>query len=82
MFAASVDHLSDAVDLILAAAEAGHTPGRLVIFDYRTELDDHREALQTAHERLTEKAHLTIETLNELREHGATLPAVPGLRAG
>jgi fatty acid CoA ligase FadD9 len=38
VFAASVDYLSDAVEVILAAAEAGHTPGRLVVFDYRSEL--------------------------------------------
>ncbi|MGB6207000.1 carboxylic acid reductase, partial [Mycobacterium sp.] len=58
------------------AADAGHTPGRLVIFDYRTEVDDHREALQSAHERLA-NIGLTIETLNEVRERGAGLPAVP-----
>jgi fatty acid CoA ligase FadD9 len=80
VFAASVDYLSDAVDLILAAAEAGHTPARLVIFDYRTEVDDHREALQTAHERLAKLA-LTIETLNEVREHGAALPTLPAVDA-
>jgi fatty acid CoA ligase FadD9 len=74
--AASVDYLSDAVDLLLAAAEAGHTPGRLVVFDYRTEVDAHRQALQTAHERLADTG-LTIETLNEVRERGAALPATP-----
>jgi fatty acid CoA ligase FadD9 len=78
VFAASVDYLSDAVDLILAAVDAGHTPGRLVVFDYRTEVDDHREALQSAHERLADTA-LTIDTLNEVRERGATLPAVPSV---
>ncbi len=76
VLAASVDYLSDAVDLLLAAADAGHTPGRLVIFDYRPEVDDHREALQSAHQRLT-NIGLTIETLNEVRERGAGLPAVP-----
>jgi fatty acid CoA ligase FadD9 len=74
--AASVDYLSDAVDLILAGSEAGHTPRRLVIFDYRTEVDDHRAALQTAHERLAETG-ICIATLNEVREHGAALPAAP-----
>ena len=78
--AASVDYLSDAVDLIVSAAEAGHTPGRLVIFDYRTEVDDHREALHTAHERLADIA-LTIDTLNEVRERGAALPPVPAFEA-
>ncbi|MFZ0713281.1 carboxylic acid reductase, partial [Mycobacterium sp.] len=81
LFAASVDYLSDAVDVILAAAEAGHTPGRLVVFDYRSELDDNREALQNAHERLADLS-LTIETLNEVRERGAELPAPPAAEAG
>src|SRR5277367_6427522 len=76
VFAASVDYLSDAVDVILAGAEAGHTPGRLVVFDYRSELDDNREGLQSAHERLADLS-LTIETLNEVRERGAKLPATP-----
>jgi fatty acid CoA ligase FadD9 len=79
--AASVDYLSDGVDLILAAADAGHTPSRLVIFDYRTEVDDHREALQTAHERLDDTG-VYIETLQELRDHGAALPAVPAVESG
>src|SRR5580693_292984 len=79
--AASVDYLSDGVDLILAAADAGHTPSRLVIFDYRTEVDDHREALQTAHERLDDTG-VYIETLQELRDHGAAMPAVPAVESG
>src|SRR6201996_6629909 len=81
LFAASVDYLSDAVDVILAAAEAGHTPGRLVVFDYRSELDENREALQNAHERLTDLS-LTIETLDEVRERGANLPAAPAVENG
>jgi fatty acid CoA ligase FadD9 len=81
VFAASVDYLSDAVDLILSAAEAGHAPGRLLIFDYRTEVDEHREALQAAHERLAELS-LTIETLNEVTERGAQLPAADAVDAG
>ncbi|BBY08299.1 acyl-CoA synthetase [Mycobacterium noviomagense] len=76
LFAASVDYLSDAVDLLLAAAEAGHKPGRLVVFDYRGELDGNREALQSAHERLADLG-ITIQTLNEVRERGAALPAAP-----
>src|ERR1700689_1069640 len=80
LFAASVDYLSDAVDVILAGAEAGHTPGRLVVFDYRSELDDNREALQSAHDRLADLS-LTIETLDEVRERGAKLPATPAVEA-
>src|ERR1700756_1524688 len=79
--AASADYLSDGVDLILAAADADHTPSRLVIFDYRTEVDDHREALQAAHERLDDTG-VYIETLQELRDHGAALPAAPAVESG
>jgi fatty acid CoA ligase FadD9 len=76
VFAASIDYLSDAVDVILAGAEAGHTPGRLVVFDYRSELDDNSDALQSARQRLAD-LELTIETLNDIRDRGAALPAVP-----
>ena len=75
LFAASVDYLSDAVDVILSAADAGHAPAQLLIFDYRGGLDDDREALQSATERLSD-LDITIETLNEIREHGAALPAL------
>src|SRR6201996_6513724 len=74
VFAASIDYLSDAVDVILASAEDGHTPGRLVAFDYRGEIDGNREALQSARERLA-SLELTIETLDEVRERGAKLLA-------
>jgi fatty acid CoA ligase FadD9 len=77
VFAASVDHLSDAVDLILAAAEAGHIPGRLVVFDYRDQVDDNREALQRAQQRLAD-LELSVETLNDIRDRGAALPAASG----
>jgi fatty acid CoA ligase FadD9 len=75
-FAASIDYLSDAVDVILSVVESGHLPAHLVVFDYRGELDDHREALQAARERLADLA-LTIETLNDVRGRGATLPELP-----
>jgi fatty acid CoA ligase FadD9 len=73
VFAASIDYLSDAADVILAAADAGHTPGRLVVFDYRSELDDNSEALQSARQRLADLP-LIIETLNDVRDRGAALP--------
>jgi fatty acid CoA ligase FadD9 len=79
VFAASVDYLSDAVDVILAAAEAGHAPGRLVVFDYRDEIDDNSEAVQTARERLADLA-VTVETLGELRERGAKLPVTQAVQ--
>ncbi len=74
LFAAGVDYLSDAVDLLLAASQAGHTPGRLMVFDYRSEIDDNRAALQSAHERLADLG-IAVDTLNEVRERGAALPA-------
>ncbi len=74
LFAASVDYLSDAVDLLLAATDAGFRPGRLLVFDYRTDIDADRVALQIAHERLAD-ADITVETLNELRERTAGRPA-------
>src|SRR5689334_6640099 len=46
----SVDHLDDAVEL----ASTAHAPQRLVVFDYHPEVDDHRDALQSAAERLAE----------------------------
>jgi len=75
VFAASIDYLSDAVDVILAGAEAGHAPGRVVVFDYRAEIDDNREALQSAQQRLADLA-LTVETLNDICDRGAALPPV------
>jgi fatty acid CoA ligase FadD9 len=79
VFAASIDYLSDAVDVILAAAEAGHTSRRLVVFDYRNELDDNREALQIARERLADLG-LTVETLGDVRERGAKLPVTQAVQ--
>ncbi len=52
MIASSVDYLDDAVELILT----GHAPARLVVFDYRPEVDDQREALDAAKARLAEQA--------------------------
>ena len=40
----SVDHLADAVELALTA----HAPKRLVVFDYHPQIDDHREAFESA----------------------------------
>ncbi len=48
----SVDHLADAVELALTA----HAPQRLVVFDYHPQIDDHREAFESAAARLHDKA--------------------------
>ena len=57
----SVDHLRDAVELALTA----YTPKRLVVFDYHPQVDDHREALESATARLADH-HVTVESLDDL----------------
>ena len=57
----SVDHLQDAVELALTA----HTPHRLVVFDYHSEVDDHREALQSAAARLADR-QVPVEALADV----------------
>jgi fatty acid CoA ligase FadD9 len=73
LIATSVDNLSDAVELVLS----GYAPGRLVVFDYRAQVDDHREALEAARARLAHRA-VTVETLADVIERGKALPAVSG----
>jgi fatty acid CoA ligase FadD9 len=57
----SVDHLEDAVELALTAP----APKRLVVFDYHPEVDDHREALESAAARLADR-HVTVEVLDDV----------------
>ena len=57
----SVDHLQDAVELALTA----YTPKRLVVFDYHPQVDDHREALQSAAARLAD-LHVIVEALDDV----------------
>ncbi|MDT5230531.1 MAG: fatty acid CoA ligase FadD9, partial [Mycobacterium sp.] len=72
IIAASIDHLSDAVELVLT----GHTPTRLVVFDHRPEVDDQREALQAARERLANVGSpVIVETLTDVIARGERLPA-------
>ena len=70
--AASVNQLSDAVELILS----GHQPAKLVVFDYHPQVDDDREALEAARARLSDTA-VVVETLGDLVDRGRTLPATP-----
>jgi len=63
---ASVDHLADAVELALTA----HAPKRVVVFDYHPQIDDHREAFDTATTRLAE-LHVTVEALDDVIAAGA-----------
>ncbi|MCV7408711.1 oxidoreductase [Mycobacterium florentinum] len=73
MFAASVNQLSDAVELILSTE---HRPTKLVVFDYHPEVDDEREAVESARTRLTDAA-VPVEPLADLARRGAALPATP-----
>ena len=71
-----MNHLPDAVELILTS---GHQPAKLVVFDYHPEVDDEREAVESARARLAQdsKAAVSVEPLAELLERGETLPAIP-----
>lgn len=72
LIASSVDTLDDAVTLALEAPDAA----RLVVFDHRAEVDDHRDALTSATERLRAAGSpLEIETLAEVITRGSTMPA-------
>ena len=74
VFASSIDDLGDAVELVLS----GYTPARLVVFDYRPEVNDQREAFDAALTRLAEAGSpVSVETLAELLERGESLPAAP-----
>jgi fatty acid CoA ligase FadD9 len=73
----SVDHLTDAVELALTA----HAPQRLVVFDYHPQIDDHREAFETATARLAEK-HVTVEALDDVIKAGAQHTDGPELSRG
>src|SRR3954470_4916505 len=76
VFGSSIDDLGDAVELVLT----GHTPARLVVFDYCPEVDDQREAFDAGRTRLAEAGSpVLVETLAELLERGASLPAAPEL---
>ncbi|OMB83769.1 carboxylic acid reductase [Mycolicibacterium conceptionense] len=70
--AASVDHLADAVELALTA----HAPAQLVAFDHHAEIDDHRDAVASATEKLA-GAGVKVETLSELLNRGKDLPTPP-----
>jgi fatty acid CoA ligase FadD9 len=62
----SIDHLADAVELALTA----YAPQRLVVFDYHPQIDDHREAFESAAARLAD-LHVTVEALDDVINQGA-----------
>jgi fatty acid CoA ligase FadD9 len=72
VIAASVEYLSDAVELALI----GYAPARLIVFDYLPQVDDQREAFDSARSRLAHAGStVVLETLADVIERGKTLPA-------
>jgi fatty acid CoA ligase FadD9 len=72
LIAVSVNQLPDAVELMLG----GHAAAKLVVFDYHPEVDDQREAVESARARLADTA-VVVETLADVLERGKTLPVTP-----
>ena len=77
VIAASVNQLPDAAELILNGSQTGPVPAKLVAFDYHPEVDDEREAVETARARLAGTA-VTVEALADLLERGKALAAGSG----
>ncbi|MCV7199217.1 carboxylic acid reductase [Mycobacterium angelicum] len=66
------------LDVAVAAALGSTGLRRLVVFDYRPEVDDHREGLQRARATLAAAGMtVTIETLGEVIERGRALAPEP-----
>jgi fatty acid CoA ligase FadD9 len=78
VFAASVNQLLDAVELILSV---DHKPTKLIVFDYHPEVDDEREAFESAGARLGDSG-VSVEPLTDLLERRKTLPAPPATEDG
>lgn len=74
VMAASIDSLRDAVELV----QSGHTPTRLVAFDFHPDVDDHREALDAARAHLAGSA-VIVETLSETLQRGTARPTPAAL---
>src|ERR1700722_1868311 len=72
VIAASMNQLHDAVELILS----GHVPANLVVFDFSPEVDDQREAVDTARARLADTP-VIVETLADALDRGKALPPAP-----
>jgi fatty acid CoA ligase FadD9 len=73
----SVDHLEDAVELALTA----YTPKRLVVFDYHPQVDEHREALESAAARLADR-RVPVEALDDIITSAPAHSAGPEIHHG
>lgn len=70
--AASVDFLAEAVELIVG----GPQPARLIVFDYRPQVDDHRDAVAAAKAQLADAGRSTrVDVLGDIIDNGSNLPA-------
>jgi fatty acid CoA ligase FadD9 len=79
VLAASIDHLADAVELVLA----GHAPARIVVFDYHPQVDEQRVAFDAAKARLAVAGSpVSVETLTEVLDRGKALPTPPVFGSG
>jgi len=76
VIASSVEYLADAVELSLSA----HAPKQLVVFDYHADVDDQREAVDTASSRLAEAGSpVVLEVLTDHLARGRALTPAPPL---
>ncbi|OBJ62526.1 carboxylic acid reductase [Mycobacterium sp. 1423905.2] len=66
------------LDLAVEAALGSTSLRRLVVFDYQPEVDDHRESMQRARDKLAAAAmSVSIETLDDTVARGRALPPEP-----
>ena len=72
LIASSVDFLDDAVELV----RSGPAPARLVVFDYRPEVDDQREAFEAAKAELA-GTDLVVESLADMAYRGRSAADAP-----
>src|SRR5277367_5859032 len=72
VIAASVNQLHDAVELVLSS----RVPAKLVVFDYYPEVDDQREAVETARARLADTP-VIVETLADVLNRGKAVSSGP-----
>jgi fatty acid CoA ligase FadD9 len=71
------------LDLAVASALNSGSLQRLLVLDYQSEVDDHRENLQRARRRLQDAGMpVVVETLSEVVERGRSLPPEPIFTAG
>ncbi|MEW2480497.1 carboxylic acid reductase [Mycobacterium sp. NPDC049093] len=72
VIAASIDFLDDAVELV----RSGPAPRRLVVFDYRPQVDEQRESFEAAKSALT-GTDVVVEPLADVLDRGRSLADAP-----